>query len=491
MDDFNEFCTDNLVQSIDKWDGKPLELERFQVDLMGEALAYDDQFNPVWTSTVIVLPRKNGKTLMLAAYAVWRLLSSEGSPEILLAASSDRQAQRLFEACATFCRRNQVLDDLTRVRDHAGEIRREDGEGVIYRLSSDPGKLHGYNPSLVIIDELHTWTTPSLRRAYAALTTGGGARTAPQVFTITTAGEASQRKSSILGQIIDGAFGNGQVEQQGALTIGRHRDAGMLVFNWEAQTADPFDTAAMKAANPASWITEEFLAKQAANPELTDAQVLQLHGCVWAETETTFVAPQLLAKAQEGFDCLEDGIKVVLSFDGSERRDETWLTATSLDSRIEPLQRWARPAGQEDWRVPRAEVHKAVAAAMSRFNVVEFAFDPPGWYSEGDQWAAEYGEVVVFFDTNKPMRFAPACERMRTALQNGDVKFGGPLGDELSKHFLQAVTRDTTAGIVVQKDHSDSPRKIDGAVTAIIGFDRASWHAANNTDTLLLAVEYA
>ena len=62
--------------------------------------------------------------------------------------------------------------------------------GVIYRLSSDPARLYGYNPTLVVVDELAQWTTPNLRRAYAALTSGGGARSAPQVFTITTAGEA-------------------------------------------------------------------------------------------------------------------------------------------------------------------------------------------------------------------------------------------------------------------------------------------------------------
>ena len=36
---------------------------------------------------------------------------------------------------------------------------------------------------------------------------------------------------------------------------------------------------ALKLANPASWISTDYLHRQAENPELTDAQVLQLHGC--------------------------------------------------------------------------------------------------------------------------------------------------------------------------------------------------------------------
>lgn len=80
---------------------------------------------------------------MLAAVALCRLLTDEGRPEILLAASSDRQAGRLFEACARYVRRNPELAELLRVRDHEGQIVREDGMGAILRLTSDPARLYG------------------------------------------------------------------------------------------------------------------------------------------------------------------------------------------------------------------------------------------------------------------------------------------------------------------------------------------------------------
>ena len=60
----------------------------------------------------------------------------------------------MCEACARFARRSPELSGLVRVRDHAGEIVREDGMGVIYRLSSDPARLYGYNPTHVVVDEL-------------------------------------------------------------------------------------------------------------------------------------------------------------------------------------------------------------------------------------------------------------------------------------------------------------------------------------------------
>jgi phage terminase large subunit-like protein len=110
---FAKFCKEHLVQSEDRWEGKPLVLEMWQRRMMGEALAYDAEGWPCWRSVVIVAPRKQGKTALykqgktalLAALSLYRLLTSAGRPEILLAAPSDKVAGRLFDAAARFVRR--------------------------------------------------------------------------------------------------------------------------------------------------------------------------------------------------------------------------------------------------------------------------------------------------------------------------------------------------------------------------------------------------
>ena len=127
------------------------------------------------------------------------------------------------------------------------------------------------------------WVTPTLRKAWAALTTGGGARRSAQTFTITTAGESHTRESGILGRLVDGNERQGEIERKDALTVSRNFDGRTLVYRYEATTTDPFNTKAVKAANPASWITEEFLARQAANPEISTDEFLQLHACVWTD----------------------------------------------------------------------------------------------------------------------------------------------------------------------------------------------------------------
>jgi hypothetical protein len=98
------------MQSKDRWQGEPLKLEPWQKRFWNEALKN-------WRSVVLIVPRKNGKTQMLAAYALYELMYASGRPEILLAAASDRQAGRLFAAASRFVRRPEGLSQALRVRD--------------------------------------------------------------------------------------------------------------------------------------------------------------------------------------------------------------------------------------------------------------------------------------------------------------------------------------------------------------------------------------
>jgi phage terminase large subunit-like protein len=429
---FADFCKEHLIQSEDRWEGKPLLLEPWQRRMLGEALAFDARGWPIWRSVVMVAPRKNGKTCLLSAYALYRLLTGEGRPEILLAASSDRQAGRLFDAAARFVRRSEELSALLRVRDHEGSMVREDAMGTIIRLTSDPARLYGYSPTLVVCDELAWWTTPNLRRAYAALTSGGGARRAPQTFTITTAGEAATRHDGILGQILDAALDAEDVAREPGLTVARMPRSETLVWAYEAPASDPHDLKAMKLANPASWVTRAYLKRQAENPELTDAQVLQLHGCVWAATSSTWIAPDAWTACTSPTRALQDGEQVVLGFDGSYRRDATALAG----------------------------------------------------HAEIEGWRDRYGSVVVDFPTNERRRMAAACDRFRVAVLEGDLTHDGD--PALARHVGHCVAKDTPYGTIIGKEHPDSPRKIDAAVAAVVAFERAAWHQSRTSDLPLV-----
>jgi phage terminase large subunit-like protein len=379
------------------------------------------------------------------------------------------QAGRLFDACAAFVRRSPTLLRLLRVRDYVGEIVREDGRGRILRMSSDPGRLYGYNPTLVVCDEVAQWTTPSLERAYAALTSGGGARSSPQTFTISTAGDWRNRHSSILGRLMDAAEAAEDTRREPGLLVARMPEARTLAWLYEAPTSDPRDTKAMKLANPAPWVTEDYLARQAANPELSDAGVLQLHGCVWAEGDDAWLPAGAWASRAAG-GRPEPGTRVVLGFDGSYRRDATALIGCTLDGHLFAIKVWERPAdAPDDWSVPRHQVDAKLAEAMETYDVVELACDPPGWHREIDEWDKLYDSVVLVFETNQPSKMAPACDGFRSAVLDGGLTHDGD--PTLARHLANAVIRESSSGTVLAKP--DPTRKIDAAVAAVVAFERA------------------
>jgi phage terminase large subunit-like protein len=473
-DDFARFCHEHCTQSIDIWDGQPLDLEPWQFEHFEEALACDENEVPYWGSVVIVLPRKNGKTTLLAAYALYCLLTTEGQPEILLCAASDKQAGRLFQAVLSFIHKDPWLAQRVVIREWIGEVSRIDGGGKILRMSSSPETLHGYNPSLVICDEVAQWGTPSLRRAWAALTTAGGARQLTQVFTISTAGQAHEREDGILGRLIDGNERVGEVEQRtSALRVSRNHEARTLVFSYCAPTVERDDIASIKVANPASWVSEEYLKRQSKNPELTDADFLQLHGCVWSVADDVWLLPPQWDVLGDDLEPLRDRETVALGFDGSRFYDSTVLAACRLsDGMLTPLDIWERPDGAagRGWEVPAIEVDAAIDQAFERFRVVRFYPDPPYWQSEIQAWVHRFGErVVIPWATARTRQMSAAVERFRTDAIAGEVKHDG--NPTLRTHVLSAHMRKTRYGNWIEKASDHSPDKIDAAIAAVLAYE--------------------
>lgn len=464
----------HCVQSTDQFAGEPLAFEDWQMAFLEDALALTGDGEPVWKSLALVVPRKNGKTTMLSAFALYRLLYDDGNPSILLAASSDGQARHLFDSVASFVRRSPDLDEHVHIRDYIGEITRKDGAGVIRRVASDPKRLHGHNPSLVIADEVAQWTSPQLHGAWEALTTAGGARMSAQVVTITTAGHAHTRANGILGRLIDRNEADGEIDRpHRALTISRNGPARTLVYNYSARTTDPKDTTAIKEANPASWITEEFLARQAENPEISVPAFLQLHGNVWAAAEATWLTrDQWLSGASHETE-VEERDPIALGFDGSQFSDATVLMGCRIeDGHLFLLGAWECPAGTAGfgWQVPRDEVDAAVSEAFRRYAVVRMYADPPYWQSEVEHWRRKFGATTVRdWWTSNRAKMAHALERFRVDCLKGDFTNDG--SDVVARHIANARMKNNPQGYGLEKPRRNGPEKIDAAIASVLAYE--------------------
>ena len=135
---------------------------------------------------LLMMPRKNGKTELIAALAIDGLLfDGEIGAEVYSAAADKDQAALAFNVAAQMIRndpdlsaRCDILDSQKRIVDHK--------TGSFYRaISAEAYSKHGFNPSRVLYDELHA--APN-RELWDVLTSATGARAQPLTVAISTAG---------------------------------------------------------------------------------------------------------------------------------------------------------------------------------------------------------------------------------------------------------------------------------------------------------------
>lgn len=163
--------------------GEPLTFTDWQQWLLRALLERNELGRLRYKRALIGLPRKNGKSLLGSALALYGLFAGEAGAEVYSAAGDRQQARIVFEEAKHQIQRSSSLVNECKVYRDAIEV---PSTGAIYRVLSSDGKLaQGLNPSLVVFDELHVQRNDDL---YDALTMGSGARLDPLVVAITTAG---------------------------------------------------------------------------------------------------------------------------------------------------------------------------------------------------------------------------------------------------------------------------------------------------------------
>ncbi|MFF5433428.1 terminase TerL endonuclease subunit [Streptomyces griseofuscus] len=171
-------------------------------------------------------------------------------------------------------------------------------------------------------------------------------------------------------------------------------------------------------------------------------------------------------------DPIKPGDQIAVGFDGSIRGDSTGIVGVRLkDAKVFVIDVWERPENaHDDWEVDVLSVEAAVKRTFERYRVEWMYCDPPYWQEAIGRWAMEYGDDRVYeFWTNKPTRMVAAVERFRSAVTVKDLKHEG--NPKLTRHVLNAQTREVPQGILIQKDSPRSKRKIDLAVCAVLALE--------------------
>jgi phage terminase large subunit-like protein len=139
------------------------------------------------------IPKKNGKTTLIAALGVTHLALDAPGGQIYCCAADRAQAELTYNAAVQMIQQDPELEDLFKITDSKKLIVNKQTGTFLKVLSAEAYTKHGINPTVVIFDELHAQPNRDL---YDVMTFGSGAaRKEPLYWVITTAGDDPDRHS--------------------------------------------------------------------------------------------------------------------------------------------------------------------------------------------------------------------------------------------------------------------------------------------------------
>lgn len=240
-----------LKHTEGQFSGKPFVPEPWQDDYLNRlfnTLRPDGRRQ--YQRSFLGVPRKAGKTATCAAIASFEGFFGDEGGQILVAAGERKQANLLFTAASRFIESNESLSRRAKIYKSAIVIPSKNT--TIQFISRESKTKHGYNPSVVLVDEYHVQPNRDL---VDVLESGMGMRLEPLVIFVTTAGmdrvgpcyEEWQRALKI---------------QQGVLKD----DTYLPCLYFAEADDDPFAESTWKKANPNYGVTvrREFMEREAA-----------------------------------------------------------------------------------------------------------------------------------------------------------------------------------------------------------------------------------
>ncbi|MBO6297691.1 MAG: terminase large subunit [Lachnospiraceae bacterium] len=179
---------ENLKHTKGRWAGKRFWLLPWQEQIIRDVFGIVDVHgNRQFRTAYVEIPKKNGKSELAAAVALYLLYAdNEPSAEVYGAAADRQQASIVFDVARQMVDMTPALVKRSKIMAAGKRIVNYSNAGYYQVLSAEVGTKHGLNVSGLVFDELHSQPN---RQLYDVLTKGSGdAREQPLYFLITTAG---------------------------------------------------------------------------------------------------------------------------------------------------------------------------------------------------------------------------------------------------------------------------------------------------------------
>ena len=480
-----------LCHTKGRWAGKPFKLlpwqEQIVRDIFGTLKA---DGNRQFTTAYIEIPKKNGKSELAAAIALYMLFADgEASPEVYGAAADRQQAAIVFDVAHQMVNMTAALAKRSKILTANKRIVSGFNNGFYQVLSAEVTSKHGLNVSGLVLDEVHAQPN---RKLYDVLTKGSGdAREQPLYFLITTAGNDT---NSICYEL-----------HQKALDIieGRKVDPTFYPVIYGApESADWTSPAVWKEANPSLGDTITMEKVQAAcesakqNPaEENSFRQLRLNQWVkqairwmpmdkWDACDFVVNEDELAGRVCYGgldLSSTTDITAFVLVFPPLDEEDKYhilpyfWIPEENVDLRVRrdhvPYDLWEKQGNlmtTEGNVVHYGYIEKFIEKLNERFNIREIAYDRWGAVQMVQNLEGMGFTVVPFGQGFKDMN-PPTKELMKLTLEKRIAHGGHPV----LRWMMDNIFIKTDPAGNIKPDKEKSTEKIDGVVATIMALDRA------------------
>ncbi|MBI3227787.1 MAG: terminase [Mycolicibacterium cosmeticum] len=409
----------------------------------------------------LMLPRGSGKTTLNAAIGLYVFFCWGDGANVVVFAVDEKQANLAFSAARRMVELSPELADRCQVFKERLYLPSTDSSFAVYAAS--PAGAEGLDYVLAICDEAGVIN----RDLFEVVQLAQGKRKRSVVVAIGTPGP--KLDDQVLLDLR--AYANEHPEDRSQVW----REFSAAGF----EDHPPDCEHCWELANPA---LDDFLHR--------DALVALLPPKV---RESTFRRARLcqLASATDGaflpsgvWDGLSTGVgipagrEVVIALDGSFSDDTTALLAATVSPtpHFDTIKVWERPRGDDDYRVPVAEVEDTIREACRRWQVAEIIADPFRWTRTLQVLESERLPIVEF--PHSPSRLTTATGDLYSAAVNGRLTHSGDA--KLAAHVAAAVIREDSRGMRLDKaSRSRTAPKIDLAACLVMAHSRATWRATH------------
>lgn len=147
----------------------------------------DGQGNRQFREIILIVARKNGKTLFASAIISYcTFLDGEYGAKTYCVAPKLDQADLVYEA---FFQSTMAEPELSRrIKRRKSDLYVESSNSSVKKIAFNAKKSDGFNPSLTVCDEIASWPGDQGLKQYEVMKSALGARRQPLILSISTAG---------------------------------------------------------------------------------------------------------------------------------------------------------------------------------------------------------------------------------------------------------------------------------------------------------------